>query len=573
MNCDILLLCPFGIESGAGLLDHQVRTGFGIAFTHILEAKSEFHAALGYDLSRSFYSESNKGEPILQMHDVRSSTAMTLATHFERAGLSWRVLDPGAQQLYYWRTTLKKYAQEVQPMVVGISTTFLTSPIWTRSLVRVTREAFPSAKIIVGGYMYGTDPKLFLSLDADIFVVGEGEIRLPEIVRRLKDNEPLGDIAGIYFREGEKLRYTGPSAQLSMSDLPTVNWELANRIDPPITFSEAPVQAWIETQRGCVFKCEFCTYRTISSPELMSVEAAAHRIIEASRAAKNGYVYVADATATFPRKRWEQIMEKVIELGGSKRPIWAYARVTDINEEVAELMAKAGVAHILIGQESGDQRMLDVMKKATRVEHVRPAIEALGNHGLKVLMSFIHGFPGETLESIENTRNLIATVNDDFKDRPVVLSYFLNPFTYQAFAAVSKDNVNDNRIDKLGYVSNEVTDDQMVKEYFKTVIAVSKIPHAPLAFFLLGTGNPTIPEFDLSLQSNLYEIYKLAKAYERGIAIFLEHQQFGVPVPEAELEEIKAMLVAAFGKTAPRVSPARHKIMRRLVPRLRKEWI
>jgi hypothetical protein len=124
----------------------------------------------------------------------------------------------------------------------------------------------------------------------------------------------------------------------------------------------------------------------------------------------------------------------------------------------------------------------------------------------------------------------------------------------------------------MGYVSNEVTDDQMVKEYFKTLIKISKIPHAPLANFLLGGGS-NLAHFFLAVHDGAYEVFKLAKAYERGITMFLERQQFGVPVPEAELEEIKAMLVAAFGKTAPRVSPARHKIMRRLVPRLRKEWI
>ncbi|HEX8183486.1 MAG TPA: radical SAM protein, partial [Blastocatellia bacterium] len=430
-----------------------------------------------------------------------------------------------------------------------------------------------SAKIVVGGYLYTTDPKMFLSLDADVFVVGEGEARLPEVVIRLRDNKPLDDVPGIYFQDEGKLRYTGPAEQLAMSELPPIDWSLADRIDPPISFADAPVQAWVETQRGCVFKCEFCSYRTLANPEMMSIDAAAHRIVEAGRAAKNGYIYLADATATFPRKRWQQVMERVIEQGGSRRPIWSYARVTDINDELAAVMSKAGMKHVFIGQDSGDQRILDAMKKGTRLEHVRPAIEALGKHGMKASLSFIHGFPGETLESIENTRKLIATVNDDFKDRPVVIDYFLNPFIYLAFAAMSRETLEDNPKHKPGYYGDEVTDRVKVREYFKTIITMSKIPHAPLALFLLGAGNPVVPGFDMAIHDESYEVFKLAKAYERGLTIFLEHEQFGVPIDGSELREIKGRLKSAFGRKAPRLSPMRQLIMTRLVPRLRSEWV
>ena len=91
-------------------------------------------------------------------------------------------------------------------------------------------------------------------------------------------------------------------------------------------------------------------------------------------------------------------------------------------------MARAGVKMLFVGQESGDQRMLDIMRKGTKLVQVRPAIEALAKHGVSAQFGFIHGYPGETGESIANSRRLLATLNDGFEDRPVALMYAVTPF-------------------------------------------------------------------------------------------------------------------------------------------------
>ena len=153
----------------------------------------------------------------------------------------------------------------------------------------------------------------------------------------------------------------------------------------------------VETQRGCVFKCEFCSYRTVSAPNALPPEAAAEAIMQV-KLLGNAVINIMDATASFPHERWRAILRAVIARGGAPHPIWAFARVSDIDEESAGLMAAAGVRHLFVGQESGDQRMLDAMKKGTKVAQVRPAVEALARHGIYATFGFIHGFPGETEE-------------------------------------------------------------------------------------------------------------------------------------------------------------------------------
>jgi hypothetical protein len=571
MRCDILLLCPFGssLDSAEGLLDREMRVRIGPVGALILEARHEFQAELGCSLAGSFFGNRKSDKPLVRLHDQRSCTAMTLATHLERAGLSWRILDPGPQELHVWRTALESYARELQPRVIGISTTFLTSPVWTRSLFRIAREAFPSAKVIAGGYLYASDPTLFLSLDADVFVVGEGEIRLPQIVKRLNDAAPLDDIRGIYFSTGGKLKYTGPAEPLSMRELPPIDWTLAARIDPPVALAQAPVQAWIETQRGCVFKCEFCTYRTLASPELASVESAAERILAAAAAAPNGYVYIADATATYPSRRWEAIMHKLIASGGSPRPIWAFARVSDIDEHIAGLMAKAGVRHVFIGQESGDQRILNAMKKGTRVEHIAPAIAGLARHGLTVTMSLIHGFPGETPQSIARTRELLLTVNAGCA-RPVVVTYILAPFVKQAFASVGHDMVTHKP--SPDSAQEDMSGEDLQQEYFKTLIAVSKVRNAPLAASLFPFGEPVIPSAALAMQSDMHEVFTLSKAFERGITMFLERKLFGAAIEQSELRQVKQLLLGFFARKSSWLGKVRERQAAGRLRALSREW-
>src|SRR6185436_19759147 len=85
------------------------------------------------------------------------------------------------------------------------------------------------------GLFYATSSKEFLSLDADILCVGEGEVRIVSITEAVRDGRSLDGIPGLYIRDGSgRLRYTGDAEPLDLDGLPLPDWSLSTQMDPPL---------------------------------------------------------------------------------------------------------------------------------------------------------------------------------------------------------------------------------------------------------------------------------------------------------------------------------------------------
>jgi hypothetical protein len=93
----------------------------------------------------------------------RSLTSIALATSLERAGLRWRVIDPGAISLGDWRRWLERLRTD-PPRAVAISSTFIVDGYWLATLCELARRALPESRVVVGGYYYATDARKFLSV-------------------------------------------------------------------------------------------------------------------------------------------------------------------------------------------------------------------------------------------------------------------------------------------------------------------------------------------------------------------------------------------------------------------------
>jgi hypothetical protein len=502
----------------------------------------------------------------------RSLTAVALATSLERAGLRWHAIDPGWLPLQGWRARLTALRKE-RPRLVAISTTFITDGIWIATLCALVRKLLPESRLAVGGYYYATDAKLFLSLDADVLCVGEGEVRIVSITEAIRDGRPLDSIPGLYLRErGGRLRYTGDAEPLDLDALPLPDWSLSKQMDPPVHPERDPIDYPTETQRGCVFKCEFCTFRTLAAPVLGSVDRAVARIADVQRQPE-GMISLIDATATYPRERFRRILERLIEAGGSKLPISLYARAPDVDDEVASLMARAGVRFVRIGQESGDQRVLNLMRKGTRVEQVAPAIAALGRHGVSAMLFMIYGFPGETEESLAANRRLLRTVNLGHESSPVVRTVRIGLFDHQDFAGIHAHGAEEGAR-RFGWEKLAVSPERAWEAALETYLELSRIPHAPYTGFDAGQW---LWQFFGQTEARHYDpaFFQWAKALDRGLGIFVEEELEGTRPDPRELSEIRSRVLAGLGRSLRRESVGkrvRSRIKHRGTWRLIEEW-
>ena len=143
-----------------------------------------------------------------------------------------------------------------QADVIGLSC-YVWNVTTLMEAVKIVKARRPQTIVVLGGPEVG--PVALSVLDAypdvDAIVKSEGEIPFGEIVERLGDGRGLHDIGGICFRDGGSLVDTGDAPLLrDLDELPSPHLTTA------VSEQRAGRIVCLETQRGCVFKCNFGFY-------------------------------------------------------------------------------------------------------------------------------------------------------------------------------------------------------------------------------------------------------------------------------------------------------------------------
>jgi len=118
-----------------------------------------------------------------------------------------------------------------------------------------------------------------------------------------------------------------------------------------------------------------------------------------------------DDTLTFNKKRCLEFAEEILRRGIKIK--WSANSRCDVDLETMVMLKKAGARLFCVGVESGDQVVLDQMKKAMKVERVRQFFKDAKKAGIKLHGCFMVGNPGETKETLETTLNFAKELNPD----------------------------------------------------------------------------------------------------------------------------------------------------------------
>jgi anaerobic magnesium-protoporphyrin IX monomethyl ester cyclase len=84
-----------------------------------------------------------------------------------------------------------------------------------------------------------------------------------------------------------------------------------------------------------------------------------------------------------------------------------------MKDEVLQTLAEMGCYRIWIGSESGSQRILDGMERGVKVDQVIWAANAAKRFGIQVGMFLMWGYPGEQIEDIAATVELVRKCQPD----------------------------------------------------------------------------------------------------------------------------------------------------------------
>lgn len=297
---------------------------------------------------------------------------------------------------------LKKYDFDV----AGI-TGLITQYKYIKRLTLLLKKMYPDKKIIIGGNIASTVPKLLLEKSlADIMVLGEGEVTAVELIDALEKNKDISKVDGLAFRKKGKICFTKPREVIKDIDaIPFPAWDsfpLKIYFKYSVTGYSHEKNMCILTSRGCPFHCIFCYDTFGKKTRFRSPENVLAEMRELKKRFGITKLDTYDETFTVHRQRAMDICSKMIQERLNLK--WdCCGRVNCIDEELLRILKKAGVTHILYGIESGSQKILDEMKKGVTVEQAKKAIRMTRKVGLEFIPTLMIGFPSESRQTIEES--------------------------------------------------------------------------------------------------------------------------------------------------------------------------
>jgi len=243
---------------------------------------------------------------------------------------------------------------------------------------------------------------------------GEGELSFPEFLRAIEaERKRFDGIAGVVWRNDDGIVINPP---MLISDLDALGMPALELIRPD-TYPESQHGAFYEqfpicpiiTTRGCPYSCTFCSAPIISGKKLRhhSVDYIRELILRLYHRYGIREIHIVDDNFTMDIAYAKRIMRAIIDLDlGLSLAMPNGIRMDWLDDELLELMKAAGVYVVSVAVESGNDKILKAMKKATTVAAIRENVARIRRHGLDVAAFFILGYPGETPETIRDTIRL-----------------------------------------------------------------------------------------------------------------------------------------------------------------------
>jgi anaerobic magnesium-protoporphyrin IX monomethyl ester cyclase len=268
----------------------------------------------------------------------------------------------------------------------------------------------------------------------DFALQGPGQNSMPQLIEALLGQRPFDSVEGLWrYESGEStLTKQNPPKAGPMSTYP---WGLLNveeyvRDDPTI----APRTLNYISSQGCVYKCQFCyelTYqRKWSAMPTGNVLGDIQWLCK--EYAVNGIKFY-DADFFVNVRRAHEYCEALLDSGLGIA--WAASinpndvlRARKQNVDLLGRVAESGCRRLLMGMESGDDRVLrEVVKKEITSAQLWDVAQEIAGNGIRGAYTFIVGFPGESPAEIENTYALMEKIRT-LRPLPETRVHLFGPF-------------------------------------------------------------------------------------------------------------------------------------------------
>ncbi|MDH4161426.1 MAG: B12-binding domain-containing radical SAM protein [Nitrospirota bacterium] len=278
--------------------------------------------------------------------------------------------------------------------VVGISVLTLTSAR-AYELGALIKRLWPQITVVMGGVHVTLLPEEPLARGAaDIVVRNEGEVTFYEIVSRIHAGSPYGDVVGVsYVREGKVVHNPERTPVDELDKLPVFPYHLFEENSARYQFGN------MLTSRGCPYECIFCSQRAISGRRYR-VQSPERTFRELERLVFHygqRFIFINDDNFLVQPQKVRRLCELIIRRGfPDDVRIGFNGRGDSLDPDLLRDMRAARFSFILIGFETGSERLMSMVKKGETVSQIAEGVRVAKEAGFTVGGQFILGFPTET---------------------------------------------------------------------------------------------------------------------------------------------------------------------------------
>jgi radical SAM superfamily enzyme YgiQ (UPF0313 family) len=331
---------------------------------------------------------------------------IVLAAMLRQSGHDPLIVDMPALDL--WVPNLPSVVRDLRPGLVGF-------PVWAAPVIPVVHRHILSLKAalgniptVVGGLVASIlGPDLLHTLTSvDFVVVGDGEETLCELARALEIGASTGTIPGLITRRGTDF-LAGPERPLEMN-IDRVGLPAYDLI-PMHAYREQQAPIWLETKRGCPFRCRFCSVNAPSTYGRARFRDPAKCVDEIQHVFEHYRIrdfVILDDTFNLSRRHAVAFCEEIIRRDLDIR--WHVdTRADHLDPESLELMKAAGCTDIMMGVEVGSEDGLRAVRKDVSRERLLETFHMVRAAGMRAVALLITGLPTSTHADLPDTARWI----------------------------------------------------------------------------------------------------------------------------------------------------------------------
>lgn len=267
-------------------------------------------------------------------------------------------------------------------------------------IIYQVRQVSP-AKIVLGGSGFSIMPELILKrIGADYGVLGEGEAAMVELAGQ----------AGRGQWPPEKIIHS--RLKLSQNQIPSASYDKGIMS----FYLQSGNVANLQTKRGCVHKCVYCSYPVLEGDTIRARQpkAVADDIQNLIGDYGAKYIFFTDSVFNDPQGNYLEILAEM-----KKRQInipWtAFFTPQGLDDAAVALMQETGLKAAEIGADACSDTTLKKLGKSFNFKDIYECNALFAKHNIATAHYFMFGCPGETqatvMEGIDNIKNIPKTAS------------------------------------------------------------------------------------------------------------------------------------------------------------------